>query len=121
MPFGSFLNPTQESRFAIPAGSRIDPVAEQRELMRRHMIVGDYTMPLFLRDLYKEGERRVITAETLELHLQCLRTGESKLSGSPLSAERIKEMILDVDHGEDNLAKIDAQVLEALGLKTVTV
>lgn len=116
MKQGSILNPgARSTHFAIPTGSRVDPRAEHQEVMRRHLNMGTYHLPLFLKDLYAG----VIDSKSLDLHLQCVRAAESKALGKSLSAERIKEMIRGIDHGQVNLSKVDDGVIKALGLMSM--
>jgi hypothetical protein len=105
------------SHFAIPPGSRLSPMADHREAMSRHVTLNDYSIPLFMRDL----SAGLVLSDTLEQHLDCLRSAETERRGveKPVSRERILEMIQDTYPNESDLNLVEDAVLVQLGLKAL--
>ncbi len=118
MSLSAILNdrPTVGYRM-LPEGSRIDPMFDHLEQMRRHENMGTYRLTVFANDITKQVDgKHLVTGLNLPLHLRSICAGESKALGTKLSLERVREMILELPFTKEQLLEMDPAVALNLGL-----
>ena len=97
---------------------RIDPLAEHRATLDRHMTTRSYSIQMFFNDAKQPRDRRVVTTDNLEHHLQALQhSNQLRSRGRAISRSNLLERLRDFPLTKGDVASIDADVVKALGLK----
>lgn len=96
----------------------IDLSAEQRVNIERHITLKTYTVGEFFKDASKPPHLRVVTASTLEHHLQALRhSNELRVNGKPITRDQLILRLREQHLTKQAIDLIDDGVVKALGLK----